>query len=160
MRASINASEAFSPLAQQLLTGCARFLTHQSLMRENKVLLAVIYQPILDIVYTATLERGAYLNQERLCVQQNAPSLSKSTICRVLSYGMHNHKLARQVMNTLYGRTRRLLDTWAPSLDWCMLASGKTELSMALTKVKMAGIVFSVLNISALNTIPGLTIHG
>src|SRR6266516_4736268 len=107
MRASINASEAFSPLAQ--------------------VLLAVIYQPILDIVYTATLERGAYLNQERLCVQQNAPSLSKSTICRVLSYGMHNHKLARQVMNTLYGRTRRLLDTWAPSLDWCMLASGKAD---------------------------------
>src|SRR6266516_2796215 len=91
MRASINASEAFSPLAQ--------------------VLLAVIYQPILDIVYTATLERGAYLNQERLCVQQNAPSLSKSTICRVLSYGMHNHKLARQVMNILYGRTRRRLDT-------------------------------------------------
>ena len=30
-------------------------------------------------------------------------------------------------MNNLYGKARRLLDTWAPSLDWCMLASGKVD---------------------------------
>src|SRR5450755_107694 len=108
-----------------------------TLVKENDILLTVIHQPILDTFYTAisgqgayyvtTLDHGAYFNRERLRVRQNASSLSKSAICRVLAYGMHNHKQARDVMNRLYGKTRRLLDTWAPSLDWCMLASGKVD---------------------------------
>lgn len=108
-----------------------------SLVKEDNTLLTVIHQPILDTFYTAIigqgayytvlLDRGAYLNRERIRVRQNASTLSKSTVCRILSYGMHNHKGARNVMNRLYGNTRRLLDTWAPSLDWCMLASGKAD---------------------------------
>lgn len=98
-----------------------------SLLKEDETQLTIIYQPVLDIVYKAVLGEGAYLNGNRIYVQQSASSLSSSTVCKVLSYGMHRNKLAGRVMEKLYGNTRRLLDTWAPSLDWCMLVAGKAD---------------------------------
>ncbi|HEU5383720.1 MAG TPA: hypothetical protein VFV38_50615 [Ktedonobacteraceae bacterium] len=47
--------------------------------------------------------------------------------------GVTKHQpLAEQVRHTLYGRCRRVLDTWAPALDWCLAASGRAELLIAL----------------------------
>jgi myo-inositol-1(or 4)-monophosphatase len=98
-----------------------------SLLRGDETQLTVIYQPMLDIVYKAGLRHGAYQDGQPVYVRQNADSLARSTVCRVLSYGMKRDKLARRVMDKLCGNTRRLLDTWAPSLDWCMLVAGKAD---------------------------------
>lgn len=82
---------------------------------------------MLDIVYKAGLSYGVYQDKKPIQVRQNAAPLSGITVCRVLSYGMKKDRLARQVMDKLCGNTRRLLDTWAPSLDWCMLVAGKAD---------------------------------
>ena len=40
---------------------------------------------------------------------------------------MHSNPLSYAIFNRLYEGSRRLLDTWAPSLDWCLLATGKID---------------------------------
>jgi fructose-1,6-bisphosphatase/inositol monophosphatase family enzyme len=97
------------------------------LLKKDETQLTVIYQPLLNIVYKAGLCYGAFQDKKPIRVQQNADSLSRSTICRVFSYGMKENSFARRAMDKLCGNTRRLLDTWAPSLDWCILVAGKAD---------------------------------
>jgi|SRR6185437_10423321 len=98
-----------------------------SLKKYDNILLTVIHQPISGITYTALKGKGACLNYEPIYLQEREVPLSKNTICSILSYSMHSNPLSHSIFNQLYKSARRLLDTWAPSLDWCLLATGKID---------------------------------
>lgn len=98
-----------------------------SLKKGDDVLLTVIHQPMIDVTYTAMRGAGAYVNGKLIQLQPRDVPLAKSTICSILTYAMHDNPLIYSVINKLYESTRRLLDTWTPSLDWCMLATGKID---------------------------------
>ena len=98
-----------------------------SLKNDDDVLLTVIHQPIIDMTYTAVRGAGAYVNGKLIQLQPRDVLLAKSTVCSILTYAMHDNPLIHSVINKLYKSTRRLLDTWTPSLDWCMLATSKID---------------------------------
>ncbi|HZU02702.1 MAG TPA: inositol monophosphatase [Ktedonobacteraceae bacterium] len=98
-----------------------------SLKKHDDVLFTVIHQPMLDITYTALKGKGAYLNNEQIRLQELETPLHKSTVCSILAYSVHSNSVTHSIFSRLYKGTRRLLDTWAPSLDWCMLAAGKID---------------------------------
>jgi myo-inositol-1(or 4)-monophosphatase len=104
---------------------------------QQHVLFTVIYQPIVDVLYVAQDGSGAYVNQEKISVPQRATLLEKSTVCSILTYEMHGRETTYCVINQLYRHTRRLLDTWAPSLDWCLLATGKIDALIYLSDEQM-----------------------
>jgi myo-inositol-1(or 4)-monophosphatase len=35
--------------------------------------------------------------------------------------------------NKLYGQCRRVLDTWSPALDWCLVANGKVDIVVSIS---------------------------
>jgi myo-inositol-1(or 4)-monophosphatase len=104
-----------------------QFAVCVSLKKHDDILLTVIHQPISGITYTALKGKGAYLNNERIYLQKCEVPLNKSTVCSILAYSMHSNPLSYAIFNRLYGGSRRLLDTWAPSLDWCLLTTGKID---------------------------------
>lgn len=104
-----------------------QFAVCVSLKKHNDILLTVIHQPILDITYTALKGRGARLNNEPIYLQKCEVPLKKSTLCSILAYSIHSNPLSYSIFSRLYEGSRRLLDTWAPSLDWCLLATGKID---------------------------------
>ena len=104
-----------------------QFAVCVSLKKDDDVLLTVIHHPILDITYTAVKGEGAFLNGEPIDLPRRKSLLNKSTICSILAYSVHSNPLRSSIVNRLYRGTRRLLDTWAPSLDWCLLATGKID---------------------------------
>ncbi len=108
-----------------------------SLKKYNDILLTVIHQPIVDITYTAKLGEGVRVDGKPTCLQPREISLAKSTVCSILTYSMHANPLTHSVINKLYKSTRRLLDTWAPSLDWCMLATGKIDALVYLSDAQL-----------------------
>ena len=98
-----------------------------SFAHNENILASVIYQPITNTMYWASAHSGAYLDGAKLTAALEGRDLGTSTICNILTYSMHNRPVASQAVYTLHYGTRRLLDTWAPSLDWCLLASGKVD---------------------------------
>lgn len=108
-----------------------------SLKEYQRMLFTVIYQPIMDILYVAQKGQGAYINGEKIHARQQTPSLPKSTVCSILTYEIHGDDATYSVIDKLRRSTRRLLDTWAPSLDWCLLATGKIDALIYLSKQHM-----------------------
>ncbi len=108
-----------------------------TLKKYDEILMTVIHQPIVDITYTAKLGEGTRVNGKPTCLQPREKSLAKSTICSILTYSMHDNPLTHSFINKLYRSTRRLLDTWAPSLDWCMLATGKIDALVSLSDAQL-----------------------
>jgi len=108
-----------------------------SLREREKMLFTVIYQPITDILYIARKGEGAYVNGEKIQVRQQVNSLPKSTVCSILTYEIHGEDMTYFVIDQLRRNTRRLLDTWAPSLDWCLLATGKIDALIYLSNQRM-----------------------
>lgn len=104
-----------------------QFAVCVSLKKGDQVLLTAIYQPMSDITYTALREQGVCLNDKQICLQEQHTMLSKSTVCNILAYSVHGNPVTHFVFSEVYKNTRRLLDTWTPSLDWCMLATGKID---------------------------------
>lgn len=110
-----------------------QFAVCVSLTKDEQVLLTAIYQPISNTTYTALRGQGAYLNDKRIHVQEHTTRLSESTVCSILAYSVHSNPVTHSLFSRLYKSTRRLLDTWAPSLDWCMLATGKIDALLYLS---------------------------
>jgi fructose-1,6-bisphosphatase/inositol monophosphatase family enzyme len=89
-------------------------------------------------MFTAARGIGAFLNGERLRVQPKAASLSESTVCYVLTFATRHTPLGKHVMAHLYADTRRVLNTWAPALDWAMLSCGVADELVYLTEEPLA----------------------
>lgn len=108
-----------------------------SRMQYQKVLFTLIYQPIVDVLYVAHEESGAYVNQTRICVAPRPVSLLESTVCSILTYEAHGQEQTYSIIEKLYRNSRRLLDTWAPALDWCLLATGKIDALIYISDTRM-----------------------
>lgn len=108
-----------------------------SLLEYTRVLFTVIYQPIVDVLYVAREESGAFANEARICVSPRQVSLSQSTVCSILTYEAHGQEHTYGIIDKLYRNSHRLLDTWAPALDWCLLATGKIDALIYISDQRM-----------------------
>lgn len=113
------------------------FSTTLALCLNGQPLLAVVYEPITGTLYTAQRGHGAWRNGERLQVSRT----SQFEPCRVFfipDVVTKQQSLTSRVYQELSRRCRRVLDTWAPALDWCLVASGRADLLVALSGCPIA----------------------
>ncbi|HCJ52466.1 MAG TPA: hypothetical protein DHV25_01950 [Candidatus Kerfeldbacteria bacterium] len=106
--------------------GIPNFTVPIALLYRKMLLASVIYHPLLHTTYSAIRGQGAYVGNRRLHVNK-VRELSHSTIAFMASYrssGPRNHDIISRL--TRHG-SKRILTSWSPAYDYCMLASGKIE---------------------------------
>jgi myo-inositol-1(or 4)-monophosphatase len=119
---------------ENFVLGLSYFSSTLTLCYENQPVLAVVYEPVTGSLYTAERDRGAYLNGKPLRVSQTSQFKS----CRAFlipDFTTKRQPLMVNLRHELHMRCRRVLDTWSPALDWCLVASGKADLIIAVASV-------------------------
>jgi myo-inositol-1(or 4)-monophosphatase len=110
---------------ENFVLGIPYFSSCLTLYYEQTPLLAVVYNPVTDELFTAT-EGGAWLNGKQLAVSQQN-TLQRSRAFFIPDFVTKRQSPAILLRESLYHHCRRVLDTWSPALDWCLVASGKAD---------------------------------
>lgn len=97
-----------------------------ALWSRNQIDLGVVYNPFLKLYFYAYKGEGAFGNKNPLKVSFTS-ELSQATIALIVSYKEKIKPRAIHTSTKLRATCFRLLDNWAPSLDWSMLAQGKID---------------------------------
>jgi myo-inositol-1(or 4)-monophosphatase len=107
-----------------------------ALCNTTQVLLGVVINPFRMFQYCAKRQAGAMLNGRPLLVSQ-VSNLGKATIAHIVSYEEKRKTQALNLLTHLRSVCFRVLDTWSPSLDWCLLAQGKVDALVSLGSSKV-----------------------
>jgi len=106
--------------------GIPNFSTSIALFQGPQVTQAAIYQPVLRKMFSAARGRGAYCNGRRLRVNRER-RLSHTTVAYACPYGTSAAREVKLWRAFLGLGVKRVLSTWSPSVDFCLLAQGKLE---------------------------------
>ena len=113
-------------------SGLPKFAAAVAVLYKGEPVVAAIYEPLVDDLYIAERDRGATLNGEPLRAA-DGPSLplAHGTVALVIGLdAVTDPELAQQV-ETLDGalgdHCKRVVTTWAPCVDWGLLARGSIE---------------------------------
>lgn len=106
--------------------GIPYFSVAIGLKKKNEIVFSVIYNPIVNQLYLAKKGKGAYKDGKKLAVNKNY-DLTDATIVYISGYS-NITKLRPDLIKKLNRKkVKRILDNWCPTLDYCLLASGKVE---------------------------------
>ncbi|GAA0776765.1 inositol monophosphatase [Roseibium denhamense] len=109
------------------LHGIPMFATSIALERNGEIVAGVIYNPVMDELYTAERGRGAYLNDRRLRVagRTELPEMVFATGLPFIGHGDHGRSLRelRYIMPEVAGIRR----AGAAALDLAWTASGRLD---------------------------------
>lgn len=115
------------------LDGTTNFTIHHTmfavsiaLFYKNNPVLGVIYNPILDEMYTARLNNGAYKNNKKLKLSPNK-ALNKSIITYCHGEGPANTKKAYKFYKRFHDKSHHCRHFGCTSLELAMVAAGNTE---------------------------------
>lgn len=93
----------------------------------DDVLAAAVYEPLPEECAVAVRGEGAHVGRRRLAADHDRP-LARSTVSLVLGIdAVRDERLRRSaetVRERLAGRSKRVLESWAPCLDWTLFARG------------------------------------
>ncbi|WP_255149558.1 inositol monophosphatase family protein [Halorarius halobius] len=91
-------------------------------------LLAVVHEPLPGDTYAAARGEGATVNGDPISTGTHLP-LAQATVALVPGYGaLADHAEALDdIRAALDGGTKRVLESWAPCVDWGLLARGAIE---------------------------------
>jgi myo-inositol-1(or 4)-monophosphatase len=111
-------------------SGLPLFASAVAVRREGETVVSVIYEPLPDSTYVAIRGEGATVNGTPLTAENDVP-LEKSTVSFVVGLpAVRDPKLAAratELRRTLEDATKRVVQTWAPCVDWGLLARGSIE---------------------------------
>ncbi len=98
-----------------------------ALLLENEIIVGIVYNPVSNQFFEATQNGGAFLNGNR--IESSLNDDFKKSVCSFIQGHMvatseHISKEANAIKNQLSKNSRRVLTTWAPALDWALLAYG------------------------------------
>jgi myo-inositol-1(or 4)-monophosphatase len=117
---------------ENFVLGLPYFSSTVTLCYRGQPWIAAVYNPITDQLYTAERGKGAWLNEARLHVS-NTTSLKQSRVFFIPDFQTKRRPSTLQLRQQLHIQCRRVLDTWSPALDWCLVASGKADGIVALS---------------------------
>jgi myo-inositol-1(or 4)-monophosphatase len=106
--------------------GIPDFAVSIGLLKGNEAILGVIYNPILDQIYSAEKGKGAYLNGNRIRVNNKA-DITHATVSYTCGYNTTTDYSLQLIGKLRELGIKRLIDNWAPAYDYCLLASGRIE---------------------------------
>jgi myo-inositol-1(or 4)-monophosphatase len=118
---------------ENFVLGIPYFSASITLCEEGRPLIAVVYNPVTDDLYTAEKDKGAFLNGTRINVSDEA-QLKRSRACFIPDFATKRMHKTACLRDKLYGQCRRVLDTWSPALDWCLVANGKVDIVVSVAE--------------------------
>ena len=103
------------------------FAVSIGLVKNNKTISAVVYNPAADKCFYAEDKKGAYLNNKTINITSSV-TLSDSLIATGFPY-LHDDKyeLSFEIFKEFYGLTRGIRRLGAASLDLCFVAMGRFD---------------------------------
>ncbi|MFB6108902.1 MAG: inositol monophosphatase [Haloplanus sp.] len=97
---------------------------------EDRPLVGAVHEPVVGATYLARRGEGATVDGERLTADSDVP-LERGTVA--LSVGLpavrdpERRRDAERIEGALRGGARRVVESWAPLVDWGLLARGGIE---------------------------------
>jgi len=102
-----------------------------ALLKNNEALYGVVYNPISEQFFEAEFGKGAFLNGVRISPSK-IEEPEKAVLSFIKGHATYNDKIVFEksikLEESLSKPFRRKLSTWAPALDWALLASGGIDL--------------------------------
>lgn len=117
---------------ENFVLGLPYFSSTVTLLYHGQPWIAVVYNPVTDTLYTAERGKGAWLNENRMHVSGTTQLPSCRTFL-IPDFATKRRPPMTHLRHTLHMQCRRVLDTWSPALDWCLVASGKADVIVAIS---------------------------
>ena len=113
-------------------SGLPKFASAVAVLYQGEPVAAAIYEPLVDDLYLAERAGGATLNGEPLSSTDGSSlPLDHGTVALVIGLGaVTDPELAQQaevLEGALRDHCKRIVTTWAPCVDWGLLARGSIE---------------------------------
>lgn len=98
-----------------------------ALMKDNEVVLGVIYVPYMEELYSAIKDKGAYLNGQKINVREKK-SLRESLLVTGFPYDLNEDKYNNiSIFNHLLYKTRGIRRLGSAAYDLALVAAGKLD---------------------------------
>ena len=111
-------------------SGYPKFATAVAALHNETPVAAAIYEPLTEDLYLAEREAGATLNGESLSATTSIP-LEHGTVALVVGLSVVTDPAGvtqvRALEAALRERCKRVVTTWAPCVDWGLVARGSIE---------------------------------
>lgn len=102
-----------------------------TLLREGEPVVAVVHDSVRRRSFAAIAGAGATVDGVKLIMNAPGP-LSRSTVSWLQGYAVGtDDPLASRLFASLERHCKRVLRTWAPSIDWGLIAAGKVSAMIA-----------------------------
>lgn len=112
--------------SNNFVSGIPNFSVSIALLKGKEIEVGVIYQPIMDRVYCAQKNKGAFLNNNKILVSQET-YIKRSGISYVATYGHSAEDYGEMMKKLEISGAKRVFYNWSVAMDFCYLASGKME---------------------------------
>ena len=106
--------------------GIPDFSVSIALLHKGEAIAGVIYQPIIDQTYSSIKGRGAYLNGQRIKVNEILDHKNLTVMC-TFGYKVNKDYFSRVMRSLCSSDCKRIINNWAATFCYCLLASGKIE---------------------------------
>lgn len=106
--------------------GLPVFSASITLLFQNEPVLGVIYEPMVDRLYVASIKDGAFCNEKPLSIKKKE-NPERSIIGWIQGHKVQNEEKAVRLRNYIDVNCKRMMRLWAPTLQWCMLAKGDLD---------------------------------
>ncbi|MCR2805554.1 inositol monophosphatase family protein [Paenibacillus soyae] len=97
-----------------------------TLLHRSAPVMAVIYEPMTDRLYTAVSGEGARCNGQVVAIGQAKP-VAKPRVGWIQGHAVQNAQDAVKLRHYIDVQAKRMMRLWAPTLQWCMLARGDLD---------------------------------
>lgn len=101
--------------------GLPIFASSITLLNNNEPVLGVIYEPLVDRLYTTVKNECAFCNGKPLQMKHRS-EMKRGTIGWIQGHAVQNEERAVRLRQYLDIHSKRMMRLWAPTLQWCMLA--------------------------------------
>lgn len=106
--------------------GIPDFAVSIGLLKGDEAVFGVIYNPVINQLYTAEKGKGAFLNGKQIHVNRET-DIKRSTISYTCGYDTDRSYTDHVINELRIQEVKRIIDHWAPAFDYCLLASGRIE---------------------------------
>jgi Archaeal fructose-1,6-bisphosphatase and related enzymes of inositol monophosphatase family len=111
-------------------SGYPKFATAVAVLYRGEPVVAAIYEPLTEALYLAERDAGATLNGESLTATTSLP-LEHGTVALVVGLSVVTDPAGltqiRALEAALREQCKRVVTTWAPCVDWGLVARGSIE---------------------------------
>lgn len=108
------------------VTGNPYFSVSIALALKGKVVLGVVYNPILEELYLAEKNKGAYLKGKKLYISGER-SLENVILASAYSSKESDIKKGLRIVEKLALNSRKVVINFSPALDLCNIANGRLD---------------------------------